>query len=266
MNQYIHGYDSEENNRLEEQATTLAEYLHHDTKYAPGDKILEAGCGVGAQTVTLAANNPASIFTSIDISHSSLAKAKEKITQLKLNNVNFQQGDIFNLNFNKESFDHIFVCFVLEHLSDPVKALKNLINLLKPGGTVTVIEGDHGSAFFHPHSEYAQKAINAQVILQQRAGGNANIGRELFPILTSCNLKNIRVTPRMIYVDGSKPELIAGFTKGTFTAMIEGVRNEALNSALIDQETFEKGIKDLYRTANKNGTFNYTFFKGIAIK
>ena len=51
-----------------------------------------------------------------------------------------------------ESFDHVFVCFVLEHLTRPAEALIILRRLLRPGGTITVIEGDHGSTYFHPES------------------------------------------------------------------------------------------------------------------
>ena len=51
---YVHGYDPRENIRLQDQASTLVELLHSDTTYPAGSKILEAGCGVGAQTITLA--------------------------------------------------------------------------------------------------------------------------------------------------------------------------------------------------------------------
>ncbi len=54
--EYVHGYGSIENIRLQDQASTLVELLHSDTAYLPGSKVLEAGCGVGAQTITLARN------------------------------------------------------------------------------------------------------------------------------------------------------------------------------------------------------------------
>jgi cyclopropane fatty-acyl-phospholipid synthase-like methyltransferase len=68
MMDYVHGYSIRENSRLHDQANTLTELLHHDTMYPPGSKVLEAGCGVGAQTVILARNNPEASITSIDIS------------------------------------------------------------------------------------------------------------------------------------------------------------------------------------------------------
>ncbi len=263
---YIHGYDQKENLRLRDQANTLVELLHYDTFYEEGSKVLEAGCGVGAQTITLARTSPHARFTSIDISTASLAEAKSKIEQADISNVHFQQGDIFNLGFEPESFDHIFVCFVLEHLARPTDAVTSLNQLLKPGGSFTVIEGDHGSTYFHPDSKAAHKAIQCQVELQKRAGGNANIGRELYPLLTAAGLRSVQVSPRMVYVDSSKPEFVEGFTKNTFTAMIEGVRTSALASGLIDEETFDNGIKALYRAAEDDGVFCYTFFKAFAIK
>jgi len=65
---YVHGYDGKEIIRLIDQANTLVELLHSDTFYAAGCRVLEAGCGVGAQTVTLAAKSPDTVFTSIEVS------------------------------------------------------------------------------------------------------------------------------------------------------------------------------------------------------
>lgn len=263
---YVHGYNDRENIRLQDQAATLVELLHSDTFYPKGSRVLEAGCGVGAQTVTLAKNSPGAQFTSIDISETSLVQARKKIAEAGFTNVKFQQADIFNLPFEAESFDHIFLCFVLEHLPNPLDALGALKKLLKPAGTITVIEGDHGSTYFYPDNEASHKAIRALVDLQKAAGGNANIGRELFPLLNSAGFKNISVSPRMVYVDASRPSLVEGFTKNTFTAMIEGVRESAVKAKLIDAETFEQGIKGLYRTTEPDGVFCYTFFKAVAVK
>ena len=263
---YVHGYDQRENIRLQDQASTLVELLHCDTFYPARSQVLEAGCGVGAQTITLARNSPQAHITSVDISESSVAEAKKRIEGAGFTNVSFQQGDIFRLPFNPESFGHIFACFVLEHLTRPVEALGCLKNLLEVGGTITVIEGDHGSTYFYPDSEASHKAIQCQVELQKRAGGNANIGRELYPLLNAAGFSSIRVSPRMVYVDSSKPRLVEGFTKNTFTAMIEGVRESSIEAGLIEEETFDDGIRGLRRTTETDGVFCYTFFKAIATK
>jgi NADPH:quinone reductase-like Zn-dependent oxidoreductase/SAM-dependent methyltransferase len=261
---YVHGYDPREAERLQDQAGTLVELLHGDTSYPAGSCILEVGCGVGAQTLTLARNSPGARITSVDVSEASLAQARRQADAAGLTNVQFQRADVFALPYEPASFDHVFVCFVLEHLVRPMEALRALRTVLRPGGTITVIEGDHGSAYFHPDSEAANAAIRSLVALQRAAGGNAMIGRELYPLLTTAGFTHARVSPRMVYVDSSKPKLVDGFTKKTFTAMIEAVREAALDARLVDAEVFDKGIHDLYATAGSNGVFCYTFFKAIA--
>ena len=264
--EYVHGYSTRENRRLMDQAMTLTGLLHHDTKYPAGAVVLEAGCGVGAQTVTLVKNNPQTRFISVDISAESLHAAKSSVESAGFGNAAFQKADLFDLPFKDNHFDHIFVCFVLEHLKNPLDALLHLKAKLKDGGTITVIEGDHGSAYFHPDSKFARKAIQWLVDLQAQKGGDSLIGRRLYPLIESAGFENVSVSPRMVYVDSSRPDYVEGFTKNTFTAMVEGVRDEAIGSGMMDAQAWEKGIKDLYRTAESDGTFCYTFFKAIAYK
>ena len=261
---YVHGYSSRERERLAAQADTLAELLHSDTFYPSGSVVLEVGCGVGAQTVTLARRSPEATIVAMDISEDSLAAARESNRSAGFRNVVFQQADVYSMTFAPDTFDHVFACFVLEHLSSPRHALAHLRQMLKPGGTITVIEGDHGSAYFHPESPYARNAIRCLIELQARAGGDSLIGRTLYPLLLESGFRHVTVSPRMVYVDSSRPHLVEGFTKNTFTAMVEGVRERALAAGLIDEEIWKKGIRDLYRTAEADGTFCYTFFKAVA--
>lgn len=262
-NTYVHGYDARESRRLRDQAGTLVDLLHSDTSYPAGSLVLEAGCGTGAQTVTLARNSPGARITSVDISANSIAEAKAKVDAAGPTNVRFLQADIFDLPFDSDSFDHVFVCFVLEHVSQPVAALAALRRLLSPGGSITVIEGDHGSAYFHPDSDAAREAIRCQVELQRAAGGNALIGRQLYPLLVEAAFDEVHVSPLMVYVDSSRPDLVEGFTRKTFSAMIEGVRESAIKAGIVEPEVFDAGIRALYRTAETDGVFCYTLFKGV---
>jgi ubiquinone/menaquinone biosynthesis C-methylase UbiE len=263
---YVHGYSARENQRLQDQASTLTELLHADSIFPPGSRVLEAGCGVGSQTLTLAGKNPGAAFTAIDVSESSLEQAGRRLNAAGLKNVTLQQADIYHLPFGPDAFDHVFVCFVLEHLRDPDAALAGLKRVLKSGGSITVIEGDHGSAYFYPDSPAAHAAIHCQIALQASLGGNALIGRELYPLLKKTGFNEIRVYPRMVYADASRPALVDGFIRKTFTAMIEGVREQALAAQMIASQDFDRGIRDLYRTAAPDGTFCYTFFKATGVK
>jgi len=266
MTDYVHGYSEREALRLSEQAETLERLLHHDTIYPPGAKVLEAGCGIGAQTVILAKNNPEAEITSVDISPESLGKARENARKKGIENVRFLQADIFSLPFEEESFDHIFVCFVLEHLPNPAEALKNLKKFLKSGGTVTVVEGDHGSCYFYPEGENALEAWHCLIRVQAHMKGNSLIGRQLYPLLQGSGFKDVKVEPRMVYADSSKPELVDGFILKTIIPMVEGVREQALEMKMMKENAWKKGIEELHETSGPGGTFCYTFFKGRGIK
>jgi SAM-dependent methyltransferase len=263
---YVHGYSANERARLTDQATTLTELLHADTCYPAGSLVLEVGCGVGAQTTILAGNSPWAAFTSIDVSEESLAEARRRVREAGHANVTFRHADIFDLPFASTPFDHIFVCFVLEHLPDPAGALAKLMRVLKPGGSITVIEGDHGSAYFHPDSDRARRAIQCLVDLQRLAGGDSLIGRRLYPLLVRAGYRDVTVSPRMVYADASRPALVDGFTRRTFTAMVEGVGQQAVGRGLMDEASWAAGIKDLYRAAEDDGTFCYTFFKAVGLR
>ena len=261
---YVHGYDERESTRLQDQARSVVDLFHSDTRYPEGSTVLEAGCGTGAQTVTLARNSPGARFTSIDHSEKSLAEARARATGMS--NVTFRREDIFNLPFAEKSFDHVFVCFVLEHLAKPLAALHALKKVLKPGGTITVMEGDHGSTYFHPDNALAHRAIQCLVDLQAQGGGNANIGRQLYPLLRDAGFDEVRVSPRMVYVDASKPHLVNSFTRKTFAAMIDGVREPAVKAGMMSAGDFDAGIRALHRAAEDDGVFCYTFFKAFATK
>jgi ubiquinone/menaquinone biosynthesis C-methylase UbiE len=263
---YVHGYSQREKERLADQADTLSRLLHHDTAYPAGSRVLECGCGTGAQTVHLAAGSPQATIVSVDLSRSSVEAAQTRIRTAGYTNVEFQVGDIFNLPFEEQSFDHLFVCFVLEHLTEAVEALRRLRRLLRAGGSITAIEGDHGSWYCHPQTPQASRTVECLIDIQARMGGDSLIGRRLYPLLVEAGFESVRVSPRMVYVDASRPELVEGFSKKTFIAMVEGVRDQALSLGLIDPVTWEKGIADMYRATEPGGTFCYTFFKAHALK
>lgn len=259
---YVHGYSPTEATRLGDQADTLAELLHHDTRYPGGARVLEAGCGVGAQTRHLVRNSPAAHFVCVD-------RARESLDQVRATleipaTVALVRADLFDLPFAPRSFDHVFVCFVLEHVAEPVRLLRALQKVVRPGGSVTVIEGDHGSAFFHPHSAKARRTIDCLVEAQARAGGDANLGRRLFPLLVEAGLRDVAVSPRFVYADDSRPGWVDGFTRKTFVAMVAGARTPALRLGLVDERDWDEGIADLERSAETGGTFCYTFFKATA--
>lgn len=263
---YVHGYSSREGVRLTDQANALSELLHHDTSFPAGSLVLECGCGTGAQTAFLASRSPDAHIVSVDVSATSLEQARKRVEEAGYRNVEFHQVNLFELPFEDEHFDHVFLCFVLEHLAAPVEALRGIQRVLRREGTITVIEGDHGSWFCYPQTPEATRAVQCLIEVQARLGGDSLIGRRIYPLLVEAGFRNVKVSPRTAYLDSSHPDLVEGVSKNTFIAMVEGVREEALLRGLIDRSTWEKGIADPYRATEADGTFCYTFFKAVAVR
>ena len=267
MKKYVHGYSARETERLYDQSAIVEDLLHRDTAYPPGSRVLEAGCGVGAQTVILAGRSPGAEITSIDISLDSLKQAEALIAGRKINNVRFRQADIMALPFGDGDFDHVFVCFVLEHLEEPVKALIELKRVLKAGGSITVIEGDHGSCFWHPETEESLMVWHSLIRVQLRLAHDPLIGRRLYPLLKEAGFSVKDVSPRWVYTDSRTPEHTDGGINRIIVPMVETAKEEAFALGIIDAPSWDKGIGDLRRVAaSAEGTLFYSWFKGVALK
>ena len=263
----MHGYSEREAQRLLDQAYSVRDLIHHDTTFPPGALVLEVACGVGAQTVALASQHPSSTLISFDSAIHSIFGAADRVREVGLHNVHMLGADLFAAPFRPASFDVVFVSYLLEHMPDPVATLTTLSALLRPGGTLLVVEGDHGSCYFHPSTPEAVRAWNCLVRVQAELGGDSLIGRRLYPLLEEAGFTHPIVSPRMVYADAASPETQDAFVINTIVPMVEGVREEALNRGLMSAPEWEKGLTDLRTTGSSpDGTFCYTFFKATAIK
>ncbi len=261
---YVHGYSPRETRRLYEQAEILEEILHSGTTFPAGARVLEAGCGVGAQTRLLLRRSPKTRFTCIDISAKSLATARRLKKQPGFGRVAFRREDLGRLSFADESFDHVFVCFVLEHLDNPVAALRELRRVLKRGGTLAAIEGDHGSAFWHPETVDSVAAWQGLVAAQRKLGHDPDIGRRLAPLLTEAGFELERCEPAWLYADRLKPALRDGMVDHIIVPMVQSAERQILAEKLVPGRAYRQGIADLSRVDQiEEGTFFYTWFKAV---
>jgi hypothetical protein len=93
--------------------------------------------------------------------------------------------------------------------------------------------------------------------------GDALIGRHLYRLLSDTRPAGISVTPRIVHVDGRRPDLAAAFTRRTFTAMIVGVRERVLASTRMEPARFDAGIRAVERAAAPYGVVCFTFFNAV---
>jgi SAM-dependent methyltransferase len=259
---YVHGYSTREAQRLEDQAASVRELIHADTVYPPGARVLEVGCGVGAQTETIADRSPESHFISFDVVLDSVRHAAARVRTKRLTNVQLLAADLFALPFRPATFEHLFISYVLEHTTDPLCTLLAVKGALKPGGTITVVEGDHGSCYFSPRHPAAQRAWECLIQVQAALGGDSLIGRRLYPLLRAAGFENVAVSPRLVYADASHPDRMDRFVAKTIVPMVQGVEARALNDGLMTRAEWDAGLAHLRSIATSDsGTFCYTFFK-----
>ncbi len=253
MNGYVHGYSVREAERLADQAAILEFLIHDGLSFPPGTHMLEPGCGTGRQTAALLARHPGIHITALDIDAGQLAAAR---TACPGDRVTWRNGDLHTTPLPAGGFDHGFVCFLLEHLADPAAALAVLRRCIRPGGGVTVVEGDHGSCRVFPETPAALAAWNALVTAQRRLGGDPDIGRRLHGLLTTAGFTDVRVEPRTVFADAGSPALRAGFTRRIIVPMVAGA---------VDADEHAGGLADLDAVAEgPTGVITYTFYRATA--
>ena len=93
-------------------------------------EILIAGCGTGQHAITTASKYKKSKILALDLSFKSLSYAKRKANELKINNIDFIQGDILDLESIDRKFDIIESVGVLHHMNNPFKGWKILTSCL----------------------------------------------------------------------------------------------------------------------------------------
>lgn len=116
----------------------LPELTSEQINQSKGLNMLVAGCGTGQELVSVASAYPRAHVTGIDLSFSSLSYAKQKTMEYDLNNVEFLQADILELNKLDQRFDFITCSGVLHHMENPEAGLKKLLGLLKDDGVLSI--------------------------------------------------------------------------------------------------------------------------------
>jgi hypothetical protein len=108
--------------------------------------------------------------------------------------------------------------------------------------------------------------VQALVTLQAAGGGDALIGRRLVPLLHEAGLRHMRAWPLYVHAQAARPDLVDGFTRRTFIAMVAGVRQAALERGLLSPRRFDAGLAALERTTASDGSFGYGFFKAVGTR
>ena len=163
MTQYVHGYGTPEQERLVEQAEHWRHRLIADgTELSPGTRLLEVGTGVGAVLAVLGQEFPGIHLTGVDIEPKQLEFARGHLERSGVE-ATLMEADALALPFEDESFDHVWMMWLLEHVGDPLAALREARRVLVPGGAITAIEVDYSTCRAEPMTPALEALIRAMV-------------------------------------------------------------------------------------------------------
>ena len=175
---------------LESHGQFFAERLH------PGSDVLDCGCGPGTITFGIATVVQPGNVTGVDFEASQIEKARRSAAERGVAHVSFQVASCYSLPFADASFGCVFSHALMEHLAEPVKALKELLRVLKPGGSLGVCSPDFGGLLLAPPSENLAAALSAYASMQQANRGDLYVGHKLGEYLTEAGCKDVRMNAR----------------------------------------------------------------------
>ncbi len=203
---YIHGYELREQERLIEQALILEPQIYEKVEFPKrlGQervRLLEVGCGVGAQTALLLRRYPYLEITSVDASEKQIAKAKSRSYGSGEDRVQFMTADARKMPFHSEEFGAAFICFLLEHVTEPEGILKETARCLSPGSVIYVTEVFNQLFYIRPMTPTIEKYWNQMNALQMAYGGDPYVGARLRSLLMQNGFGHVQLEFRQQLLD-----------------------------------------------------------------
>jgi SAM-dependent methyltransferase len=239
VTEYVHGYGTREQERLVEQAEHWRHRLIRDgTELTPGTRLLEVGVGVGAVLAVLGQEFPGIVLTGVDIEPKQLEFARGHLERSGVE-ATLQQGDALSLPFADESFDHVWMMWFLEHVADPVAALREARRVLVPDGRITAIEVDYSTCRAEPSTPAFEALIDTMVRGMAEAGWS-DAGTRLPGWLREAGFREIDEGERTFWFEGKdltrQAHYAADVMESALDALVQlpGASEEELRTGLVD--------------------------------
>ncbi|MFC3416236.1 class I SAM-dependent methyltransferase [Algoriphagus hitonicola] len=220
---------------------------------------------VGAQSKLLLELYPEIELTCVEIEASQLEKAQVNLASYSDRKIDFVQQDAQQLKLEK-TFDSIFICWVLEHLSEPLDVLGRAFAHLDPGGIIYLTEVFNSSFHIFPKLGGLTDYYSAFNAYQLQNGGNPDIGLQLGNLLDQSGFIEIKLNHGGFHLDQSQPESLAAmcdYWKSLMKSAAEGMRS----CGLISEREVIQMEKDLDQLkTEKNAVFFYQFVQAKATR
>lgn len=263
---YLHGFSEKEQQRLRTQAE-FAEYtIFQNINFSNAKKVLEVGCGVGAQTEILLRRFPKIHVTGVDLNEKQLEAARNYIGSLPgaQGRYEFHQMSADNLKFDAQTFDAAYLCWILEHVPNPAQVLSEVRRVLRPGSEIVVTEVMNSSFFLDPYSPNVWKYWMAFNDYQHNHAGDPFIGAKLGNLLTQVGYHQVRTEVKTWHFDNRQPAM-RKHAIHFWTDLLLSAADQLVQEKYVDQETVEKTTEELNRVANDpNAVFLYSFMQAKA--
>jgi ubiquinone/menaquinone biosynthesis C-methylase UbiE len=145
----------------------------------PGLSLLDVGCGPGTITTGLAERVAPGTVTAVDAAAGVLDEARRTAGERGLSNIEFAVADVHALDFPDDTFDVVHAHQVLQHLPDPVQALREMRRVCRPEGVVAVRDADFGGMVWYPRPPGMDEWLPIYYPVAREAGGEPEAGRRL---------------------------------------------------------------------------------------
>ncbi|MFE6133373.1 methyltransferase domain-containing protein [Streptomyces sp. NPDC056437] len=190
---YTHGHhESVLRSHTWRTAANSAAYLLDELQ--PGMRILDIGCGPGTITADLAALVPEGRVTGVDLAADIVKRAGELAAERGLGNTDFTVADVHALDFPDDSFDVVHAHQVLQHVGDPVQALREMRRVCRPGGTVAARDSDYGTFTWFPEVPLLDEWLDLYRRVARANGGEPDAGRQLLSWARAAGFDEVTVT------------------------------------------------------------------------
>lgn len=268
MSEYLHGFDAVEQQRLVSQSEVLDYKIFDRIDFNSPKKMLEIGCGVGAQTEILLNRYPECHVTGVELNEKQIDTAKAYLDSKAFEQSRYElhQMDANKMAFEDNSFDSIYVCWVLEHVSTPINILKEAYRVLKPGGIIYITEVQNNHLHVVPESKFLMDYWAKYNTIQQEFGGDPFVGSKIGHYLNQSDFADINVYAQLMHWDERNPnerEIMVNYWRDL---MLSGFDN-LLDNNNVKSEDKERLIKEMNLIKEvENGIFSYAFMQGKGVK
>lgn len=265
MSDYVHGFSKKEQRRLLYQARFLEPYLHAGIVLPKAGHLLEVGCGVGAQTQILLNKYPRLKIQGVDQSAVQLAAAQKTLKKyIQSGRVKLHQASAETLDLPKKDFSAAFLCWILEHVPDPLAVLKRTREHLKSGATIVCTEPFHQSLYLEPYAPNFLEYWRQFNDLQWEMRGHPNMGVGLGNLLGQAGYRNIAVVPVPLHFDSRNFKLRSSFADYFLEILLSA--QERLVAGRRVTPKIVRQMKDEFSAVgkSKNGIFYYSFVRATA--